>query len=197
MVVPPAPEESLPHEIQLDVQEEENIHLGQNKPSLESLLSISAGVAHTANSFNTKCITRKCRCHTIGCGNRQRRRYCIIPMCSLITLQFYSIRFRRFTAHSPWTTTRNITYTRYQLQTRNNTSIVSLKLWQFISHTNNFLTVIDTWTCIVTWTRISTCASIPRPRCNYWTCSKWIYGSYDRLVWNLSRMFSDHLVDKA
>ena len=44
MVVPPDPEESVPHEIQLDVQEQENIDLGQNKPSLESLLSISVGV---------------------------------------------------------------------------------------------------------------------------------------------------------
>ena len=44
IVVPPAPEESLPHEIQLAVQKEENTHLGQNKPLLESLLSISVGV---------------------------------------------------------------------------------------------------------------------------------------------------------
>ena len=43
MIVPQAPEENLPHEIQLDVQEQENIHLGQNKPSLEYLLSISVG----------------------------------------------------------------------------------------------------------------------------------------------------------
>ena len=44
MVVPPAQEESLFHEIRLDVQEEEKIDLGQNKPLLESLLSISVGV---------------------------------------------------------------------------------------------------------------------------------------------------------